>query len=93
MSPQTTRQSDIGQGASHEGKAREIASSLKASKVPHGFLVSAARHHLGTGTPPRDASVIARAKKLRREQVEAARSFYRHKGLPLPKALGSGGEG
>jgi UDP-N-acetylenolpyruvoylglucosamine reductase len=92
VNPQTTQQADIGQGASHERKAREIAWSLRNSKVPHGFLVSAARFHLATGTPPRDSSVIAHAKKLQSEQIDSVANWYRHHGLPCPTWL-SGGEG
>jgi len=69
-------------GYSYELEARKSADRLTASGEPYGFLVAAARDCLRSGTPPRDAAVIAGAKRYRKEQIDAINRNRARRGEP-----------
>lgn len=76
-----------GMGISHERKSRHIADRLLASATAQGVrsyssLVSAARSCLAEGMPPRDSTVIARAKRSEQELREIIDRHRARNGQP-----------
>lgn len=85
MSKQWSPPTHTKDGYSYELEGRQIADRLSASELPYGWLVAAARDCLRNDIPPRDATVIAGAKRYRDAQLRAVNGFRARSGLPPVK--------